>query len=65
MCEIYTETIRAFDLAERFRTPVVVLYDQVIAQLTETVVLEGATTRAARKWASGPREIYQPYAAAA
>jgi 2-oxoglutarate/2-oxoacid ferredoxin oxidoreductase subunit alpha len=37
--EIYFETIRAFDLAESFRTPVVVLYDQVIAQLTETVEL--------------------------
>ena len=37
--EIYTETIRAFDLAETCRTPVVLLYDQVIAQLTETVEL--------------------------
>ena len=35
--EIYDETIRAFDLAETLRTPVVLLYDQVIAQLTETV----------------------------
>jgi len=66
--EIYTETIRAFDLAETLRTPVVVLYDQVIAQLTETVVLAdahgaGGALRPVRKWASGPREAYQPYAA--
>jgi 2-oxoglutarate ferredoxin oxidoreductase subunit alpha len=63
--EIYDETMRAFDLAETLRTPVVVLYDQVIAQLTETVDLgdnEGLA-RAERKWASGPREAYQPYAA--
>ncbi len=62
--EIYDETIRAFDLAETYRTPVVLLYDQVIAQLTETVDLgdtEGLM-RAQRKWASGPREAYQPYA---
>ena len=62
--EIYDETIRAFDLAETLRTPVVVLYDQVIAQLTETVDLgdtEGLM-RAERKRASGPREAYQPYA---
>ncbi|TAK66476.1 MAG: 2-oxoacid:acceptor oxidoreductase subunit alpha [Betaproteobacteria bacterium] len=62
--EIYDETIRAFDLAETYRTPVVLLYDQVIAQLTETVDLgdtEGLM-RAERKWASGPREAYQPYA---
>ena len=39
--EIYSETIRAFDLAEQCRTPVVLLYDQVIAQLSETVTLNG------------------------
>jgi len=69
--EIYDETIRAFGLAETLRTPVIVLYDQVIAQLTETVNLGDAEGRARsgkaalgeRKWASGPREAYQPYAA--
>ena len=63
--EIYTETLRAFDLAETCRTPVVLLYDQVIAQLTETVELndDAALACAERKWASGPREAYQPYAA--
>jgi 2-oxoglutarate/2-oxoacid ferredoxin oxidoreductase subunit alpha len=65
--EIYFETIRAFELAETFRTPVVVLYDQVIAQLTETVELpdEAGAQRAQRKWATGPREDYRPYAAGA
>jgi 2-oxoglutarate ferredoxin oxidoreductase subunit alpha len=63
--EIYTETLRAFDLAEICRTPVVLLYDQVIAQLTETVELGEAESRTGveRKWASGSRESYQPYAA--
>ena len=66
--EIYTETIRAFDLAETLRTPVVVLYDQVIAQLTETVELcdadgGGRSVAAERKWARGPHEAYRPYAA--
>lgn len=61
--EIYDETLRAFDLAETYRTPVVLLYDQVIAQLTETVELGDSRARAERKWASGPREDYQPYAA--
>ena len=66
--EIYTETIRAFNLAETLRTPVVVLYDQVIAQLTETVELGdvqnvSGVAGGERKWASGPREAYQPYAA--
>ena len=61
--EIYSETIRAFDLAEQCRSPVVLLYDQVIAQLSETVALNnaGTLTRTERKWASGPRADYQPY----
>ena len=59
--EIYDETMRAFDLAESLRTPVVVLYDQVIAQLTETVDLADTKelAHAERKWASGPREAYR------
>ena len=60
--EIYSETIRAFDLAERCRTPVVLLYDQVIAQLSETVALNGvAQPNIERTWASGPRADYKPY----
>ena len=43
--EIYSETVRAFELAERCRSPVVLLYDQVIAQLSETVALDGAGSR--------------------
>jgi len=63
--EIYSETIRAFDLAEQCRSPVVLLYDQVIAQLSETVALNNARSslRTERKWASGPRLAYKPYAA--
>jgi len=65
VAEIYSETIRAFDLAEQCRSPVVLLYDQTIAQLSETVVLDTtpATARAERTWASGPRAAYKPYAA--
>ncbi|CAL8967817.1 2-oxoglutarate oxidoreductase subunit KorA [Rhodoplanes serenus] len=62
--EIYTETIRAFDLAERLRTPVTVLYDQVIAQLLESVAIPPpeAVKVATRKWANGAGG-FQPYAA--
>ena len=63
--EVHDETVRAFALAERFRTPVVVLYDQAVAQLTETVTLPapGEVAVVERKWASGPRDDYLPYAA--
>ncbi|HML08491.1 MAG TPA: 2-oxoacid:acceptor oxidoreductase subunit alpha [Xanthobacteraceae bacterium] len=62
--EIYTQTIRAFDMAEQFRSPVVVLYDQVIAQLSETVALGTAEScgRTERKSAREPRAAYKPYA---
>lgn len=63
--EVFDQTVRAFALAETLRTPVVVLYDQAIAQLTESVELPaaGVITPVERRWASGPREGFQPYAA--
>ena len=62
--EIYDETIRAFNLAEEFRTPVVVLYDEVIAHLLESIVLPQRRTVATvnRKWASGEEPNFLPYA---
>jgi 2-oxoglutarate ferredoxin oxidoreductase subunit alpha len=61
VAEIYSETIRAFELAEKCRSPVVLLYDQVIAQLSETVALNGAANNIERTWASGPRADFKPY----
>jgi 2-oxoglutarate ferredoxin oxidoreductase subunit alpha len=62
--EVHDETVRAFALSERLRTPVVVLYDQSIAQLTETVELPepGSVPDIERKWATRPRGQFQPYA---
>lgn len=64
VAEIYSETVRAFNLAERFRMPVTVLYDEVLGHLRETVALPktaalGIVDRVA---ASGPPEAFQPYA---
>lgn len=62
--EIYDETIRAFNLAEEFRTPVILLYDEVIAHLLESVVLPQRHTVATitRKWATGDETAFLPYA---
>jgi 2-oxoglutarate ferredoxin oxidoreductase subunit alpha len=62
--EIYAETIRAFNLAELLRTPVILLYDETIGHLVETVDLPdpAAIERVERKWAHGPREAFLPFA---
>lgn len=62
--EAYSETIRAVNLSERLRVPVVVLLDEVIGHLVETVDLEAAAGEAEvwRKWAEGPAEGFEPYA---
>ena len=36
--EIYTETVRAFNLAEKYRMPVQVLYDEIVGHMRERVV---------------------------
>jgi 2-oxoglutarate ferredoxin oxidoreductase subunit alpha len=61
--EIYDQTIRAFDLTERLRVPVIVLFDEVIGHLLETVELRDPAflDLAERKWATGPRETYRPF----
>ena len=65
--EIRAQTLKAFALSERYRTPVVVLYDEVLGHLVETVDVArpGLAEQVERFWASGPRESYQPYAPAA
>jgi len=37
--EVFDLTVRAFNLAERFRTPVIVIYDEVVGHTRENVVL--------------------------
>ncbi len=37
--EVFTETIRAFNLSEEFRVPVILLMDEVLAHMREKVVL--------------------------
>jgi 2-oxoglutarate ferredoxin oxidoreductase subunit alpha len=65
--EIYTQAIRAFNFSEAYRVPVVLLYDEVVGHLVETVELlpADAVEIISRPWATGPRENYRPYATAA
>jgi 2-oxoglutarate ferredoxin oxidoreductase subunit alpha len=62
--EIYDQTIRAFNLSETYRVPVIVLFDEIVAHLLETVVLPKPETLSIveRKLANGDKTSYQPYA---
>ena len=62
--EAFTETVRAFNLAERFRVPVILLMDEVIAHMREPVELPapGALEIWDRPRPTVPPEQYLPYA---
>jgi 2-oxoglutarate ferredoxin oxidoreductase subunit alpha len=64
VAEVYDLTVSAFALAERFRTPVVVLYDEVVAHMREEAVLPAVTSGRVpgRRRPAGPPDAYRPYA---
>jgi 2-oxoglutarate ferredoxin oxidoreductase subunit alpha len=61
--EIYEQTITAFNFSETYRVPVVVLFDEAIGHLVDTVDVPApeSITIADRKWATGPAADYLPY----
>ena len=61
--ECYYMTIRAFNLAEQFRTPVVILTDEIIAHLTEKIHIKPNTEIETidRDQPTDPPEDYLPY----
>ncbi len=61
--EVYDETIRAFNIAERFRTPVSLLVDEIIAHMRERVDVPDKTeiTLWERPRPTGPPEQYLPF----
>src|SRR3989338_2099560 len=61
--EIFYETVRAFNLAETYRTPVIVLYDEVIGHMREAVTLPepGEIHVVERKKPNCQPSEYKPY----
>ncbi|MBI5561857.1 MAG: 2-oxoacid:acceptor oxidoreductase subunit alpha [Deltaproteobacteria bacterium] len=61
--EIHSETVRAFNLAERFRTPVVVLYDETVGHMREPIILPppGALEVIDREKVTCKPDEYFPY----
>lgn len=62
--EVFTETVRAFNLSETFRVPVILLMDEVLAHMREKVVLPDPSEYevTARPRPSCAPEDYLPYA---
>lgn len=61
--EVFDLTVRAFNLAERFRNPVHVLYDEVIGHIAERVSLPDVVDVRDRLHPTCAPEDYLPYAA--
>ncbi len=61
--EILTETVRAFNLAEKYRTPVIVLYDEIVGHMREPITIPepGELEVVDRKKPDCPPEEYLPY----
>ncbi|MFQ5737047.1 MAG: 2-oxoacid:acceptor oxidoreductase subunit alpha [Thermodesulfobacteriota bacterium] len=61
--EILTETIRAFNLSEKYRTPVVVLYDEILGHMREPITIPdpGDFEVVDRAKPDCKPEEYQPY----
>lgn len=61
--EIYNETIRAFNLAEQLRMPVIILLDEILGHLSEGVIPPepGSFEVINRKYTDLPPEKYLPY----
>ncbi len=66
--ECYTETVRAFNLADRFMQPVIVLLDETIGHMHAKAVLpdeeEVRANIKPRRTFDGPPEEYKPYGVA-
>jgi 2-oxoglutarate ferredoxin oxidoreductase subunit alpha len=62
--EVYDETIRAFNIAERYRIPVTLLVDEIIAHMRERVVIpeQSQITLWERPRPTGPPEEYLAFA---
>lgn len=63
--EAYYLTIRAFNLSEKYRTPVILLADEVVGHMREAVALPDPSTLEItdRKKPTEPKGVHKPYKA--
>ena len=58
--EVFDLAVRAFNLAERFRTPVIVIFDEVVGHTRENVVLPEEVEIVERTKPEGPPDDFWP-----
>jgi len=61
--EVFDLTVRAFDLAERFRMPIILLYDEILGHTREGVTLPSEVETVERVRPTVPPEEFWPKAA--
>lgn len=61
--EIFSETVRAFNLAEKYRTPVIIAYDEIVGHMREKIEIpdKGVLPVVDRVRPTGPPSGYLPY----
>ncbi len=61
--EIFTETVRAFNLAEKYRTPVIIAFDEIIGHMREKIEIpdKGVLEVVDRKRPTVPPSEYKPF----
>ncbi|MBI5574999.1 MAG: 2-oxoacid:acceptor oxidoreductase subunit alpha [Deltaproteobacteria bacterium] len=61
--EIFSETVRAFNLAEKYRTPVIVAFDEIIGHMREKIEIpdKGVIPIENRKRPTVPPAEYMPF----
>ncbi len=61
--ECFDLTVKAFNLAERYRVPVMFMTDECVGHMTEKVVVPSPSSIKVqkRRWYRGAREKYRPY----
>ncbi len=59
--EAFDLTVRAFALAERFRTPVLIMTDEVVGHMYEKVEIPEEVSEASRRRPQGPPDEFLPF----
>lgn len=59
--EMFDFTIKAFNLSEKYRIPVVVMADEAVGHMTDNVVIPNKIELVSRKYYKGKKDKYLPF----